>query len=231
MAKGRQKIDLPTTSAKTRALLGQLHAHRQDVVAKKRQVDDRRDRNRKLRIGARLVRFGRRGDSAAKQLLTQIFDELRDGDRTLFAGWDLYPPPPPPVPITDRHLPRTLQEIDAEIQRTEAHLKRCLAKEKEADTSHHARRMTILGGALLGLVEAGSAEAAAMLDTILQKIPTKERAPFKDWEPPTLPAAAAQSAQQAPPSQDDGPDRSSSSASPPDARRRHEESPPTSNAG
>ena len=36
--------------------------------------------------------------------------------------------------------------------------------------------MTIVGGALLALVEAGAAEAGAMLDAILQKIPERKQA-------------------------------------------------------
>ena len=174
------------------------------------------------------MRFVRRGDSAAKQLLTQILDELRDGDRELFVGWDLYPPPPPPVPISDQHLPRTLEEIDAEIRKLEAHLEKRLTEDKKHDTRHHARRMTILGGALLGLVEVGSAEADAMLKTILPSIPKKERRPFEGWDPPSLPAPAAQAAQKAARDQNDEPDRNSSSASPPDAHTRHEKSPPAS---
>ena len=206
MSSGRPPLDLPPTTPETRALLGQLRAHREDVVAKKRRREDERDRDRKIRIGARLVRFVRRGDSAAKQLLNKIFAGLRDGDRPLFVGWDVYPTPPPPVPISDRQLPRTLQEIDDEIRRLEAHLEKRLEEDSEDDKRQHARRMTIVGGALLGLVEAGDAEADAMLKTILPKIPRKEMAPFEGWDPPTLPAPAAQAAQnvsasQAPPSE------------------------------
>ena len=144
------------------------------------------------------MRFVRRGDSDARTLLDRIFDGLRDGDRPLFVSWDLYPPPSGPVPISGRQLPRTLQEIDAEIQRLEAHLEKRLTADREEDKSQHARRMTIIGGALLGLVEAGDAEADAMLKTILAKIPKKEKAAFDDWDPPTLPARAAQ-AEKSPP--------------------------------
>ena len=101
-------------------------------------------------------------------------------------------------------------------------------EDSKDDKRQHARRMTIVGGALLGLVESGDAEAAAMLKTILSTIPKKERAPFEGWDPPTLPAPAAQAAQKAAPGHNDGPSRSSSSASPPDAHTRHEKSPPAS---
>ena len=158
----------------------------------------------------------------------KILDGLRAADRTLFVRWDLYPPPPGPVPISDRQLPRTLQEIDAEIQRLEAHLEKCLEEEGEEDKRQHARRMTIIGGALLGLVESGDAEADAMLKTILPSIPKKERAPFEGWTPPTLPVAAAQAAQKEAPRRNDGPGHSSS-ASPPDAHGKDEPARPASN--
>ena len=224
----RPPLDLPPTSTETRALLGQLRARREDVVAKKRQVEAERDQARKIRIAARLVRFVRRGDTAAKRLLDQIFDGLRDGDRQIFDGWELYPPPPPPIPINDRQLPRTLQEIDDAIRRLEAHLEKRLEEDSEEDKRQHARRMTIVGGGLLGLVESGDAEADAMLKTILPKIQKKEKAPFEGWDPPTLPIPAARPAQKAAPGQNDGPSRRSSSASPPDAHGRHEKSPPAS---
>ena len=229
MARGRPPIDFPPTTAETRKLLNQLRAHREDVVAKKRLREDERDRDRKIRIAARLVRFVRRGDSEARKLLDRIFDGLRAGDRPLFVRWDLYPPSPGPVPVSDRHLPRTLQEIDAEIQRLEAHLEKRLEEDREEDEHQHAHRMTIIGGALLGLVASGDAEADAMLKTILPKIPKKERGPFEGWTPPTLPAPAAQAAQQETPRRNNGPGRSSSSAPSPDAHGKDEPAGPASN--
>ena len=186
----RKTLDLPPTSAETRAVLDQLLKHRENATARNRVQEDKLDQARKIRIAARLVRFVRRDNSAAKKLLDQIFNGLRDGDRPLFVGWDIHPPPPSPaVPISDRYLPRTLPEIDEEIRRLEAHLEKRLAEDEKEDKRHYRRRMTIVGGALLGLVKAGSAEADAMLDTILEKIPKKERKPFDDWKRPRLPAA------------------------------------------
>ena len=226
----RKPIDLPETSAETRMLLDQLRELRKDVTARNREREGERDQARKIRIAARLVHVVRRGDSSAKKLLDQIFNGLREGDLPLFVGWDLYPAPPPPVPISARHLPRTMQDIDDEIRRLEEHLEKRLAREKEDDKRQHRRRMTIVGGALLGLVEAGSAEAGAMLDAILQKIPKKERKPFDGWDPPRLPAQAARSLPTAPSSQDPGAQRSSSLMSPPDARGKDEKAPPASHA-
>ena len=212
-------------------MLDQLRELRKDVTARNRDREDERDQARKIRIAARFVHFVRRSDSAAKKLLDQIFNGLREGDRPLFVGWDLYPAPPPPVPISARHLPRTIQEIDDEIRRLEEHLEKRLAGEEEDDKRQHRRRMTIVGGALLGLVEAGSAEAGAMLDSILQKIPKKERKPFDGWDPPRLPAQATRSAQQVPPSQAHGAQRNSSPASPRDAGGKDEKAPAASHAG
>ena len=227
----RKPIDLPGTSAEARTLLNQLQEHRKDVIARNREREEERDQARKIRIAARLVHFVRRGDSAAKKLLDQIFNGLRDGDRPLFVGLDLYPTPTPPVPISARHLPRTLKEIDDEIKRLEEHLEKLLAGEKEDDKRQHRRRMTIVGGALLGLVEAGVAEAGAMLDAILQKIPKKERKPFDGWDPPRLPAQAARAALPVPPSQPPGAQRSSSSASPRDTDGKDKKAPAASPAG
>ena len=196
-----------------------------------REREDERDQARKIRIAARLVHFVRRGDSAAKKLLDQIFNGLRDGDRPLFVGWDLYPTHPRPVPISAQHLPRTLQEIDDEIRRLEEHIEKRLAGEEKEDKRQYRRRMTIVGGALLALVEAGAAEAGAMLDAILQKIPKKESKPFDGWDPPRLPAQAARSAPQVPPSQAPGAQRSSSSSSPRDASGNEKKVPPASPAG
>ena len=222
MAKrSRTPLDLPSTSAGTRTVLDQLRKHRENVAARKRVQADQQDQARKIRIAARLVRFVRRGNSTAKKLLDQIFDGLRDGDRPLFVGWDLYPPPPPPVPISDRQLPRTLQEIDDEIRRLEAHLEKRLAEDKKDDKRQFRRRMTIVGGGLLGLVEAGSVEADAMLDTILEKIPKKESAPFDGWERPRSPANAAKPANRVSTSQATG-EPHSGAASPPDARDNDE---------
>ena len=200
------------------------------AIARNRAREDEQDQARKIRIAARLVHFVRRGDSAAKKLLDQIFNALRDGDRPLFVAWDLYPSPPPPVPISAQHLPRTLQEIDDEIRRLEEHLEKRLAVEKEDDKRHHRRRMTIIGGALLGLVESGSAEADAMLDTILQKIPKKERKPFDGWDRPRLPTHAARPAKEVS-TQATGEPQSAPSASPPDARAKDEKAPAASHAG
>lgn len=177
------------------------------------------------------MHFVRRGNSDAKKLLDQIFSDLRDGDRPLFVAWDLYPSPPPPVPISAQHLPRTLQDIDAEIRRLEEHLEKRLAVEREDDQRHHPRRMTIVGGALLGLVEAGSAKADGMLDTILQKIPKKERKPFDGWDRPRLPAHAARTAKEDSTSQPTGEPQSASAASPPDAPRKDEKTTAASHAG
>ena len=87
---------------------------------------------------------------------------------------------------SDHHLPRTLKEIDDEIKRLEEHLSSSPGRKRT--TSASTGRMTVVGGALLGLVD----EAGAMLDAILQKIPKKERKPFGD--PPRLPAQAARAA-------------------------------------
>ncbi len=217
----RTPLDLPSTSAGTRTVLDQLRKHRENVAARKLVQADQQDQARKIRIAARLVRFVRRGNSTAKKLLDQIFDGLRDGDRPLFVGWDLYPPPPPPVPISDRQLPRTLQDIDDEIRRLEAHLEKRLAEDKKDDKRQYRRRMTIVGGGLLGIVEAGSVEADAMLDTILEKIPKKERAPFDGWERPKLPANAARPAKTVSTSQATG-EPQSGAASPPDASDNNE---------
>ena len=93
----------------------------------------------------------------------------------------------------------------------------------------HRRRMTIVGGALLGLVEAGSAEADAMLDNILQKIPKKQRKPFDGWNRPRSPARAARAAKEAATSQQPtGEPQSAAAASPPDAHAKGEKTPESS---
>jgi hypothetical protein len=230
-ATARTPLVTPETSAETRMLLDQIREHRKDVAARIRTREKKQDQARKIRIAARLVHLVRRGNSEAKKLLDQIFNALRDDDRPLFAGWDLYPSPPPPVPISAQHLPRTLQEIDDEIRRLEEHLEKRLAVEKEDDQQRHPQRMTILGGALLGLVEAGSAEADTMLDTILEKIPRKERKPFDGWERPRLPATAKPSAQPASTSQAGGAAQSAPPAASPDARGKDKKTPAATHAG
>ena len=82
----------------------------------------KRDDSRKARIGGRLLHLVRQDDEAAQHQLDQILEHLQEGDRPLFKGWSAKPAPEPVVTISDRHRPRTLAEIDAEIERMSRHL-------------------------------------------------------------------------------------------------------------
>ena len=150
------------------------------------------DNSRKARIGARLVHFVRRDDEAAEQILDQILKDLRPADRPAFAGWsakaDVKQDALPVVPISDRNLPRTIAEIDAEIERMTRHREQKLKDEVEENARHHNHRMIALGGGLLALVRDGSTEADRLLERIVAEIPAKQRAVFKNWDRPTAEA-------------------------------------------
>ena len=146
------------------------------------------DNSRKARSRrAPRTHFVRRDDEAAEQILDQILKDLRPADRPAFAGWsakaDVKQDALPVVPISDRNLPRTLAEIDAEIERMTRHREQKLKDEVEENARHHNHRMIALGGGLLALVRDGSTEADRLLERIVSQIPAKQRAVFKNWNP------------------------------------------------
>ena len=101
----------------------------------------------------------------------------------------------PVVPISDRNLPRTIAEIDAEIERMTRHREQKLKDEVEENARHHNHRMIALGGGILALVRDGSTEADRLLERIVAQIPAKQRAVFTDWDRPTATPDAAPTAE------------------------------------
>ena len=188
----RKEIPLPQTSRETLAVLTQLNALRQNRVKRDAARQREQDNSRKARIGARLVHLVRRDDEAAEQILDQILKAGRSADRPAFTGWSPKPNPKedplPVVAIADRHVPRTLADIDAEIERMTRHRKQQFQEEAEENERHHNHRLIALGGGLLALVRDGSIEADRLLERILAQIPAKQWAPFKNWNRPTAEA-------------------------------------------
>ena len=184
----RKDIPLPPTSRQTLAVITQLKALRQNRVKRDAARQQEQDDARKARIGARLVHLVRRGDQDAEQMLDRIRKNLQPADRPAFEGWSPKPDASdealPVVTITDRYLPRTLAEIDAEIARMTRHREQQLKDEAKENKRNHSHRMIALGGGLLALVHDGSAEADLLLERIVSQIPAKQRAPFKDWDRP-----------------------------------------------
>ena len=178
-------IQLPATSAETKAAIKQLHTLRKNRAKRDAGRERQRDDARKARIGGRLVHLVRQDDDAAIHHVEQILKNLQEGDRPLFKGWSAKPAAEPVVKISDRHRPRTLAEIDAEIERMKRHLEQQLPAEAEEDKLHHTHRMIVVGGGLLALVRGGSREADELLGRIVAQIPAKEQKPFQNWNRPT----------------------------------------------
>ena len=194
----RKEIPPPSTSRQTLAVLTQLNALRQDRVKRDAARQREQDDARKARIGARLVHIVRRDDQVAEQILDRIRKDLRPADRPAFAGWSPKPDAKedalPVVTIADRHVPRTLAEIDAEIARMTRHREQQLKDEAEENERNHSHRMIALGGGLLALVRDGSTEADRLLERIVAQVPAKQRAPFKNWDRPRASKAAPDAA-------------------------------------
>ena len=182
---GRKPLPLPPKAAETQAVLRQLKTLRVNRAKSDATRERKRDDSRKARIGGRLLHLVRQDDEPAQHQLDQILEHLQEGDRPLFKGWSAKPAPEPIVTISDRHRPRTLAEIDAEIERMSRHLEHQLPVEAEEDKRHHTHRMIVFGGGLLALVRGGSREADELLGRIVTQIPAKERAPFQNWNRPT----------------------------------------------
>ena len=84
-------IQLPATSAETKAAIKQLHTLRENRAKRDAGRERQRDDARKARIGGRLVHLVRQDDDAAIHHLEQILKNLQEGDRQLFKGWSAKP--------------------------------------------------------------------------------------------------------------------------------------------
>ena len=177
----------PASTAEADEYIRRLEAQRDLVNASNRKEEKRLDDTRKIRLGARLIGLVRRGDDAARRLFDKIRSGLRPQDRPPFENWHPVPQPPSPVELPSMTLPRTLQEIDAEIKRARGLRDQCQEEEEERESVDHQQRCATLGGGVLALARDGSREAAAMIDHIIANLPKAQRPAFKGWDPPRVP--------------------------------------------